>query len=171
MVRRFLAAGLCICVLAARPAHAEELRPQLDDLVNHFGQVLFGNEYQIADTPNVVSKWRASPVGIAVQGRKTPELVEIAARHVRALTGVTGIRFKTIQPGEPGPNIDLIFMKRAEMRGLAKQLPPREAAVVRKVTGDPTMTCFFLVWHKPAETIVKAMVVANVERDPVMIDA
>ncbi|MBF0248104.1 MAG: DUF2927 domain-containing protein [Alphaproteobacteria bacterium] len=153
------------------PATAEELTPKLDDLVKHFGQVLFGDEYGVSDKSAVVSKWRGESVGIAVQGRQTKELVDLAAKHVRGLTRLTGVQFKTVKPGHDGPNIDLIFLKRAEMAGLSKQLPPREAKSVQTMTSDPTMVCFFLSWHKPEDTIVKAMVVVNVERDAQGIDS
>ena len=171
---RFLAIFmLAFSLLAARPVAAEELTPQLDDLVRHFGQVLFGSEYGFQEhTPGVISKWNAgTTVGITVQGRQTEKLVHMAAKHVRGLAKLTGLKFKTVAVGTPGPTIDLIFMKRAEMAGLAKQLPPTEAELVRAMTRDPTMVCFFLVWHKPPERIVKSIVAVNVERDPVMIDA
>ena len=169
---RFLAVFILACsLLAARPSAAEELTPQLDDLVRHFGQVLFGDEYGLNTSSKVVSKWQTETVGISVQGRKTDKLINIAARHVRGLTQLTGLKFKTVRPGSPQANIDLFFMKRAEMPQLAQALPAEYRGALRVLTGDPTMVCFFMVWHEPPERIIKAIVVVNVERDPVMIDS
>ena len=154
----------------ARPGAAEELRPRLDDLLAHFTQVVFGAEYAaLATKPEVISKWAGPFVGINVQGRDTPRLIELASKHVRALAKLTGLQFRTLKPGETIPSIDLVFLKRAEMGAISG--PNVDPAIIRSMASDPTMVCYFLTWHSPPERIVKAIVVVNVEADPARIDA
>lgn len=157
-------------MVCARPGAAEELRPGLDDLVAHFSQVVFGAEYAAISTkPQVLSTWAGPVVGINVQGRKTPQRIELASKHIRSLAKLTGLGFRSLKAGETMPSIDLVFMKRAEMGKISgPNLDPR---VIRSMASDPTMVCYFLTWHSPPQRIVKALVVVNVEADPVRMDA
>lgn len=153
-----------------RPGMAEELRPRLDDLVAHFTQVVFGAEYAALTTqPQVISKWAGPVVGIHVQGRASPQRIGLANKHVRTLALLTGLQFRTLRPGETIPSIDLVFLKRAEMGRISG--PNVDPAVIHSMASDPTMVCYFLTWHSPPPRIVKAMVVVNIEADPVRIDA
>lgn len=170
---RIILIALCMgltMVAAARPGAAEELRPQLDDLTAHFIEVVFGVEYaSLTARPERLAKWAGPVVGITVQGRQTPQLLDLASKHVRTLAKLTGLGFRTLKAGEALPGIDLVFLKRAEMGNIKGQnLDP---AVIRSMASDPTMVCYFLNWRSPPEVIVKALVVVNVEADPVRIDA
>jgi len=71
--------------------------------------------------------------------------------------------------GETIPSIDWVFLKRAEMSGIKGS--GIDARVVNSMASDPTMACFFLTWKSPPEHIVKALVVVDVDKDPVRIDA
>ena len=51
LLHRLFAVLIGFVLLGAPPAHSEELRPQLDDLVRHFGQVVFGDEYGMNTGP------------------------------------------------------------------------------------------------------------------------
>ena len=163
-----LAAVLALPLTSAR---GEELRPQLDDLVAHFIEVVFGQEYQgVGAAQSVIARWDTSkPVGITIQGRATQHLADMASRRLGAISQLTGVKFKQVKPGGPGPSIDLLFLRRAEMGKI--NIPNTDPAVVRALAGDPTMVCFFLKWQMPAERIVKAVIAVNVERDPVEIDS
>lgn len=167
---RLLLLAILIWAATIRPGAAEVLRPQLDDMVTHFADVVFGVEYATLTTkPEVVSKWPGPVVGINVQGRDTPQLIKLASKHIHSLAKLTGLRFRTLGAGETIPSIDLLFLKRAEM-GNIKGLNI-DATVVQSMASDPTMACYFLIWNSPPERIVKAMVVVDVEKDPVRIDA
>ncbi|OEJ66866.1 hypothetical protein BEN30_10720 [Magnetovibrio blakemorei] len=158
-------------LLMSTPLLAEELRPQLDDLVRHFGNVVFGDEYGVGDAPGVVAKWQESPIGIAVQGHSTDQLIDIAARHIRGLTEITGVQFKKVAPGSPNAKIDLMFLYRQEMSAVAKQLPPRDASALTTMINDPTARCFFLSWKVPNDRIVKAIVLVNAKLEPAEVNA
>ena len=162
--------ALLLWLAMARPGLAEELRPQVDDLVTHFIQVVFGAEYASLTTkPEVISKWSGPVVGINVQGRALPDRIALASKHIHSLAKLTGLQFRSFKPGDAIPNIDLVFMKRAEMGNIkGAGLDP---AVIRSMASDPTMVCYFLAWHSPPERIVKALVVANVEADLARLDA
>ena len=167
---RLVLLAFAICTMVLRPAGAEELRPQLDDLVAHFNEVVFGVEYATLTTrPDGLSKWFGPVVGIQVQGNPTDTLVKLAGKHVQSLAKLTGLGFRTLKPGETLPSIDLVFLKRAHMGNISG--PNVDAAVVRSMASDPTMLCYFLTWKSPPEQIVKALVVVNVEADPVRLDA
>lgn len=157
-----------LILLGAPRVQAEELRPQLNDLVRHFSQVLFGDEYGLNTGDKMIAKWHGT-VGITVQGRPTEQLANMASRRLGVLAKLTRLKFKQVKPGTPGPTIDLLFLKRKEMGQLKGQ--NLDLNVIRRLTGDPTMVCFFLTWKKPQDRIVKSIVVVNVERDPVQIDA
>ena len=163
-----LGLSLLGALLEASPTRAEELRPQLDDLVRHFGQVLFGDEYGLNTGSKVIAKWQG-PVGFTVQGRATPQMGKMLGRHLGGLVPLTGLKFKQVKPGTPGPVIDLFFLKRKEMSLLSGA--NIDTKVIKRLTDDPTMVCFFLNWKKPQDRIVKAIVVVNVERDPAQINA
>lgn len=169
----FAAAALATALFATHTpaAQAEELTPQLDDMVEHFIEVVFGQEYEGAgQAQTVLARWdRAQPVGITIQGRATQQMADMAARRLGAVSKLTGVKFKQVQPGAPAPSVDLLFLKRAEMGQL--KLPNTDPSVVQSLAGDPTMVCYFLNWKQPADKIVKAVVVVNVERDPVQIDS
>lgn len=168
-IRLFLTV-VVLCVALARPAAAEELRPQLDDLTAHFIEVVFGVEYAaLSARPQGIAKWRGPVVGINVRGRSTPERIGLASKHIQSLAKLTGLGFRTLKPGENLPSIDLVFMKRAEMANIAG--PNIDPEVIRSMASDPTMVCYFLNWRSPPERIVKALVVVNVEADPVRMDA
>ena len=156
--------------MASRAA-AEELTPQLDDLVDHFIEVLFGQEYAgVGQAQTVLARWDlAHTVGITVQGRVTQEMAGMASRRLGAVSKLTGVKFKQVRPGTPGPIIDLVFLRRAEMGQI--QIPNEDPSAIRALAGDPTMVCYFLSWRQPTEKIIKALVVVNVERDPVQIDS
>lgn len=158
----------CAMILLAPAVQAEELRPQLNDLVRHFGQVVFGDEYGLNTGEKVVAKWQG-PVGISIRGRMSKEHAAMASRRLSDIGKITKIKFKQVKPGTPGPSIDLLFLKRNEMGALKGA--NLDQNVIRRMTSDPTMVCFFLTWKQPQERIVKAIVVANVERDLVQIDA
>jgi len=162
--------ALVACIAAFRPAAAAELRPQLDDMVDHFVEVVFGVEYaQLTARPEGLAKWPGPVVGINVQGRQTPQLIGLASKHLRALARLTGLGFKTLKPGETIPSIDLVFLKRAEMGNIGG--PNIDRNVIQSMASDPTVVCYFLNWRSPPERIVKALVVVNVEADPVRLDA
>lgn len=167
-MRFLLVVGICLFLAGVSPSRAEELRPELDDLVRHFGQVVFGDEYGLNSGPKVIAKWQG-PVGLTVQGRPTQELAAMASRHLGGLAKLTGLKFSQVKPGAAIPTIDLLFLKRKEMGAIrGDNIDPN---AIKRLTGDPTMVCFFLNWKKPVDRIVKAIVVVNVERDPVQINA
>jgi len=149
-------------------ARAEELRPQLDDMVRHFARVVFGDEYGLNTGAKVIAKWQG-PVGSTVQGRATPELGKMLGRHLGGLAQLTGLKFKQVKPGTLGPTIDLLFLKRKEMAKIRGN--NLDSAVIKRLTDDPTMVCFFLNWKKPDDRNIKDVVVVNVERDPAQIDS
>lgn len=167
---RELIAVLMFILFAVRPVAAEELRPQLDDLVDHFVEVALGQEYPgLSKAPPTLTKWTAPLVGVHVQGRKSQALIDLASKHIRTISGLTGVRFRTFKPGETIPSIDLIFLKRAEMGNIGG--PNVDTDAIRALASDPTMACFFLKWQTPDNAIVKAIVVANVEMEPARIDS
>jgi len=167
-MRMFFVLGVCFFLASVSSLGAEELRPKLDDLVRHFGQVVFGDEYGLNSGPKVIAKWQG-PVGLTVQGRPTQELAAMASRHLGGLAKMTGLKFSQVKPGADVPSIDLLFLKRKEMGAIKGD--NIDANVIKRLTADPTMVCFFLNWKKPVDRIVKAIVVVNVERDPVKINA
>ncbi|MCW8916714.1 MAG: DUF2927 domain-containing protein [Magnetovibrio sp.] len=159
---------ICICLVQVFDARAEELRPKLDDMVRHFGQVVFGNEIDPKKPLEVLSKWHG-PVGIVLQGKPTKQLAGMASRHLNTLSKLTKLKFKQLKPGDPGQSIDLIFMTRAQV---AKQKFPSGAQqMVQRLVKDPTMRCFFLKWQSPPERIVKAIIFINTEIDPAQLNA
>lgn len=170
---RLILMVLAVALLQFTPVRlgqAEELRPQLDDLTAHFIEVVFGVEYEnMTARPEKVAKWVGPVVGINVQGRQTQQLLDLASKHIRSIAKFTGLGFRTLKPGETLPNIDLVFLKRAEMGNIKGQNIDPE--VIRSMASDPTMVCYFLNWRSPPEFIVKAMVVVNVEADTARIDA
>ena len=169
-MRFTLAIVLAVMLLGSRPLAAEELRPQLDDLVRHFARVVFGDEYGINTGHKVVAKWQDT-VGITVQGRATTALAAMASRRLTDLSRLTKVKFKQVKPGTPGPSLDLMFMKRGEVGKLAAKLPPSDAAAMRKMMKDPSWRCFFLTWNMPSGAIVKSIVVVDVDREPAELDA
>jgi len=167
-VRRVFILIFCVAFGLSTPGSAQELRPQLDDLVRHFGNVVFGDEYGLNTGSKVIAKWQG-PVGITVQGQVTQQMADMVSQRLTGLVKLTGVKFKQVKPGTPGPGIDLIFLKRKDMGAIrGANIDP---SVIRRLTGDPTMVCFFLNWKKPDERIVKAIVVVNVERDPAQINS
>lgn len=167
-MRRVFILIFCVAFGLSTPGSAQELRPQLDDLVRHFGNVVFGDEYGLNTGSKVIAKWQG-PVGITVQGQVTQQMADMVSQRLTGLVKLTGVKFKQVKPGTPGPGIDLIFLKRKDMGAIrGANIDP---SVIRRLTGDPTMVCFFLNWKKPDERIVKAIVVVNVERDPAQINS
>ena len=167
-MRHLFAIILSLSLFSVSSARAEELRPQLDDMVRHFGQVVFGDEYGMNTGAKMVAKWQG-PVGFSIRGRATQEMGKMLGRHLGGLVQLTGLQFKQVKPGSPESNIDLLFLKRKEMANISgANLNP---AVIKRLTDDPTMVCFFLHWKKPEHRIVKAIIAVNIERDPVLIDA
>jgi len=167
-LRHLFAITLCLVLMSVSSVRAEELRPQLDDMVRHFAQVVFGDEYGLNTGAKVIAKWQG-PVGFTVQGRATSELGKMLGRHLGGLAQLTGLKFKQVKPGTSGPTIDLLFLKRKEMAKIKGD--NLDSAVIKRLTDDPTMVCFFLNWKKPDDRIIKAIVVVNVERDPAQIDS
>ncbi len=148
---------------------AQERGVRLDDLVDHFAKVVFGAEMpELATQPAVISKWRGL-VAIKVQGRSTPRLIALASRHIKRISQLTGIAFRSFQPGEKRQSIDLVFLKRAEMGNIKGANLDRN--VIRAMANDPSMACYFLAWHNPPERIVKALVVVDVEHSDDSIDS
>jgi len=162
-MRILMSVLLIATVWFARPAVGEELRPQLDDMVEHFLKVLYGSEYGFTNTPGVVSKWQSSPVNIIIQGNPTQEMANWASRHLSIVSKLTKIKFRQAKPGAAGPSIDLIFLKRADMGKI--KIPGQDPVYVQTLASDPTMVCYFLNWHLPPEKIIKAIVVINNERE------
>jgi len=110
-LRHLFAVTLCLALMSVSAARAAELRPQLDDMVRHFAQVVFGDEYGLNTGAKVIAKWQG-PVGFTVQGQATPELGKMLGRHLGGLAQLTGLKFKQVKPGTLGPTIDLLFLKR-----------------------------------------------------------
>lgn len=159
-----------IGLLFAAPAKAEELRPQLDDMVEHFVEVVFGVEYaNLTAKPTGLSRWAGPQVGIFVQGRLSQPLVDLAGKHLGVLARESKLGFRQIKSGDAGPNIQIVFLNRNEMGALKGGNVDQR--VIQSMAADPTMVCYFITWKSPPETIVKALVVVNVEADPVRIDA
>jgi len=167
---RLIAIVILVWVAMVQPGAAENLRPQLDDMVAHFIDVVFGVEYATLTTaPKGIAKWSGPVVGIHVQGQSTPQLIALASKHIHSLAKLTGLRFRTLKPGETIPNIDLVFLKRAQMGNISG--PNIDASVIHSMATDPTMVCYFLAWRSPPERIVKALVVVNAEKEAKSVDA
>ena len=155
---RFFSA-LAIAILIVRPATAQ--KPNIDDLVGFFDTVVFGSELDAKLANTVVAKWRDGPIRIAVQNLKKGQepLLEFARDHLRRIAQVTGLPFEGTQDTSKS-DIDLIFLKRAQMGKL--KIPNTDPEVIRKAAQGG---CYFLSWKSPPDTIVKAIIVINVERD------
>lgn len=168
-MRIFFSFFLILSLWGVNLVKAEELRPQLEDMVDHFLNVLYGSEYGLTKTPGVVSKWLQSPVSIIIQGKPTQQMAKMASAHLNIISKLTKIKFKQGKASETGPSINLIFLKRAQMGNIS--IPGTDPKFVRAMASDPTMVCYFLSWHKPPEQIVKAIVVINNEKESVSIDS
>ncbi|MBF0626413.1 MAG: DUF2927 domain-containing protein [Magnetococcales bacterium] len=139
---------------------------QLERLVDLFDRVVFGSEIDPALRSTVVAKWQG-PLRVSIQGRATPDLARQASRHLNTLRRLTGL---TIQQERQDPlqaNFYLLFVRAREMAGLPIQ--GVDPALIQRL--GAAEGCYFLTARQPAQRIVKAYIVVNVERDPVAIDA
>jgi len=168
-MRYFFWVVLMLSFWGVNPVKAEQLRPQLDDMVTHFLDVVYGSEYGLSETPGVISKWLKSPVNIIIQGKPTPEMGRMASAHLNIISKLTKIKFKQDASDTTSPSLNLIFLKRSEMGNI--NIPGTDPKYVRALSSDPTMVCYFLAWHKPPEQIIKAIVVINNERESVSINS
>lgn len=170
MSLRTLIMALSFAVLAARPVVAQDLKPQLDDMVDHFMAVVFGQEYEgIGQAAGVLAKWQDDEVGITIQGRPTQQLADMAGKRFGAVTALTGVKFQQVDTDFGTPSIDLLFLPGDAIGQL--KLPNTPPDVIERLAGDPTMVCFFIHWRRPEDRFVKGVIVANVDRDPVRLDS
>lgn len=132
----------------------------VDRIVDYFDTIVFGSQFGPRYEAKVIAKWQGL-VGIDLQGKVTEELTVLALTHVQTLEKITGLKFKQVDRTANVQSISLIFVKRAEMGRIP--VPAEYRAVMKRAAVNAN--CYFLSWKKPESRIVKAIIVADVERD------
>lgn len=163
---RRTALALLIAVAAATPARAQKAR--VDALVSFFDAVAFGSELDPALANTVVAKWRDGPIHVAIRNLKVGQepLLVFARDHLQRIAAITGLPFRGTQDAAKA-DLEIIFVKRAQMAAI--QIPNTDPAVIRKAADGGG--CYFLSWKKPEDTIVKAIIVVNTERENAAINS
>ena len=160
--KAFLAAVAATFLVPAGVASAAGLPTgaRVDGLVRYFDVIVFGSEYGKKLAQKVIAKWD-QPSRIAFQGRVRPDYRRFVASHLKTLSGLTGLTFQVLKPGQKGQNMDLVFVPRARMEKIV--IPGVDPGLIAKLAAPGG--CYFLSVKKPESRIIRAIIVINSERD------
>lgn len=158
--RSLVFAFVLIASLAALPSSADVVgRPSVDRIAALFESVVFGAEIDPRHASTVIAKWQG-PIRLAVQGKPKPRHLDFLRQHIATLSRLTGLSIISTKAGEQA-DIDVIFVPRVEMGKVLAGLIPED--MIRRLAGPGG--CYFVAWRKPPERIVRAVIVANTDRD------
>jgi DUF2927 family protein len=162
------AIAACTMVLATVQGSAAEERKKftIDQIVDYFDTIVFGSELDPKYASTVVAKWQGS-VGYSFQGRFTQQHRTVLDGYIKTVEQLSDLDFKPIDPSDPSPGITFIFVTGNEMSKIPVPAEYRKAVETAAVNSN----CYFLSWKKPEYRIVKAIVVADIDRDPAIINS
>ena len=158
-LRGFLRA-LVLVVAGIGPAQA--ISPQdtrVARLVDLFDTVVFGAEYDITAAKTIITKW-VGPVAITAQGRSIANINKIVNGHLNILARFTGLQFRLGKKGAAEQRIDLIFLKKRDLKGLNIDGVDRRVLFQLMRKGP----CFFVSKAGGNGRITWAAIVANSEQ-------
>ncbi|MEO5335516.1 MAG: DUF2927 domain-containing protein [Magnetospirillum sp. WYHS-4] len=171
MIRRLLSVFLLVFMAGAAQADPAGGKPGVDEILRYFDTIVFGAEVDKSLAAKVVAKWPTDrEISVGLRGRYTDDHVRMFVKHLREIANLTRLKFDVFGGAaqkDRQADIDLVFVKRDEMDKI--QLPNVDPALVGRMAASGG--CYFLSFRKPPETFVKAVIVANVERNPDHLDA
>ncbi len=155
---------LAAALLFAAPAAAAERTVPVDELVSYFDTIVFGSEFaDVGEANPVVTKWAKSRLTVSLMLRATEQHLASVQKNLDDISKWVPLKFVGV-PKDKGSSADIqiLFVNGTEMG----QVPvPEENRPALKAIVATNPNCFFLNWKQPKSRIVKALIVANVDRD------
>ena len=154
--RSLLAAAL----LMAFPAAAADRTVTVDELVAYFDAIVFGSELDARFANKVVAKWQKPRLTVSIEQKATQEHLKLIQHHLDALSAISEIKFGGTRTPDTA-DIRILFLPGAQMGAISG--PNIDPEAVRLAAANAN--CYFLNWKQPESRIVKALIVADVDKD------
>lgn len=161
----FIAFGLIVALCALIPSAQSAGRPSIDHLVGFFETVVFGAEIDDRMKSLVIARWGGA-LRISVKGQATPEHIQSVRRHLAVIKNLTGISIEKVEAPEKPENLTILFLPATEMAKV--KIKGVDPAYIRQIAGP--LSCYFLSFKKPPDTIVRGVIVVNTQRTEDAID-
>ncbi len=147
--------ALCVLVPSAQSAG----RPSIDHLVSFFETVVFGAEIDDRMKSLVIARWTGA-LRIRVKGQASPENIQSIRRHLAVIKKLTGINIEKVEAPEKPENLTILFLPAMEMSKV--KINGVDPDYIRQIAAP--LSCYFLSFKKPPDTIVRAVIVVNTQR-------
>lgn len=133
---------------------------EIERLARLFDSVVFGSEIAGVAPATRVRKW-SGEVRFKLGGPSAAAVREIVHRHAAHLGTLTALAYREIGARDPGENLVILIVPRAEMFEAGKHFEKNEA-ILGRIVEDARGHCYFLSYSQ-ADRIVYAAIVANAE--------
>lgn len=164
-----VAATTVFALAGADPGFAADAKKKrtfsVDEIVNYFDTIVFGSELDPKYAARMISKWQG-PIGYSIQGKVTKENKTFIEAYLRTLSKLTALQFKQVDPNA-GDTISLVFVKTSQMGKIPVPAEYRSDMEIAAVNAN----CYFLSWKQPESRYVKALIVANVDKDRAILNS
>lgn len=164
MILRAFAILGTVLIIGGGSAHGAG-RPTIDQLVGFFDTVVFGSEIDARMKASVIARW-TGPIRISIKGQSKPEHIAAIQNHLGAIRDLTGVRFEKVERPEKPENITILFLPAMEMSKVSVNGVDPE--YIQKLAAP--LSCYFLSFKKPPDTIIRGVIVVNAQRDTSAID-
>jgi len=134
-------------------------RPSIDHLVGFFETVVFGAEIDDRMKSSVVARW-TTPLRISIKGQASQAQINMIRHDLAIIKKLTGVQFEKVDASEKPENLTILFLPaldlaKVKIKGVAPEYIKRLAA---------PLSCYFLSFKKPPDTIVRGVIVVNSQR-------
>jgi len=168
--RRKFGAGAAVLLFLAliAPADAADGKKEVtvDQLVDYFETIVFGSEHGPRYAATEIAKW-TNPVTFTFQGDVSTQHRDFVRIHLQTLSNLTRLRFDEVDADKPNIGITLFFAPRNEMSKIP--VPHEHRGAVEEAA--QSANCFFFSWKKPPSRIIKTIVVADIGKDPAILNS
>lgn len=164
MIRSLVAMAISGFLVGSAPAMSAG-RPSIDHLVGFFESVVFGSEIIPNMKASVVARW-TGPLRISIQGRATPAHIQTVQRHLATIQKLTDVRFEKVEAPDRPENLTIAFLPALEMGNVS--INGVDPAYIRQIAAP--LTCYFLSFKKPPDTIIRGLIVVNAQRSEAEIE-
>mgnify|MGYP000052294698 CR=1 FL=1 len=149
-----------MAILLCKPAQATDPGPTVEDLLQQFDVIIFGEEAGHDERSDKIIRWEQS-LRIRVVGEATALNNKILRRHANTLQGLTNRSIRFVTGTDEPENVRVVFVAAMEMANLPGV--PVDQKMLNLLAAP--RGCYFLSFPDQHGEIGRSIIVVNAERD------
>ncbi|NQV44892.1 MAG: DUF2927 domain-containing protein [Rhodospirillales bacterium] len=151
--------SLILAMLISMSSAYSAERPAIDHLVGFFETVVFGSEIDDRMESLVIARW-IGPLRIGIKGQASDSHIQTVRRHLSVIKNLTGVDIEKVNAPDKPENLTILFLPPEEMGKVKiKGVNPE---YIRQIASP--LSCYFLSFKKPPDSIVRGVIVVNKQR-------